>query len=394
MMQDDGTDAAYSEEQSIPLDPLITLLHHRHTFTSQYSAPAEKAAAKERILELIFAQNMRPYYQMICDMLGWQFEQSRANEMDAINQKRLEELDAKIIDATENLGDIEVREALLAKCDFFARIGDADACIKFNLECSKKTLAAGPKLDLCFQRIRVGIAFSNNDVAAKGLQDAYRLMKEGDWERRNRLKVYEGLYYVFIRDFKRGSRLLLDSLATFASSEILDFKQFIFVTVVASLPVLSRKDLKTKIVDSPEVLSAGLAEINELVSAIHQCRYRDVFPAMDKVCQSLRSFVFLSFHVNYFFRELRVLVLNQFLDSYSSVTLQSMAAAFNIPALILDQMLCTFISNERIFCKIDRVSGSVTTYRGNNTNFDYHKIVKNGDLLLNRIQKLSRLVEM
>lgn len=393
-MQEDPNDTAYVEEQPVPLDPLITLLHLRHTFTSQYTTAAEKAGAKTQILDLVFAQNMRPYYQMICEMLGWQLDQQRANEMDAVNQKKLEELDAKIIDATENFGDIEVREALLAKCDFFARIGDSDACIKFNLECSKKTLATGPKLDLCFQRIRLGIAFSNNDIAAKGLTDAHRLMKDGDWERRNRLKVYEGLYYVFIRDFMRGSKLLLDSLATFASSEILDFKQFIFVTVVASLPVLSRKDLKAKIVDSPEVLSAGLGEINELVSSIHQCRYKDVFAAMDKVCQSLRSFVFVSFHVNYFFREVRVLVLNQFLDSYSSVTLQSMATAFGIPALILDQMLCTFISNERIFCKIDRVSGSVTTYRGNNTNFDYHKIVKNGDLLLNRIQKLSRLVEM
>ena len=42
---------------------------------------------------------------------------------------------------------------------------------------------------------------------------------------------------------------LICSLATFASSEILDCKQFIFVTVVSSLPVLSRIVLKTRIVD-------------------------------------------------------------------------------------------------------------------------------------------------
>ena len=146
MQNDDTLDPSALDEQAVPLDPLIALLHLRHTYTSPYSSATEKAAAKDRILEDLFAYNMRPYYQMLCDVLGWQYDQGRANEMDVANQKKLEELDAKIVDATENFGDVEVREALLAKCDFFARIGDADACITFNQECSKKTLAAGPKL--------------------------------------------------------------------------------------------------------------------------------------------------------------------------------------------------------------------------------------------------------
>ncbi|KAH8605083.1 hypothetical protein ERJ75_001647400 [Trypanosoma vivax] len=71
-----------------------------------------------------------------------------------------------------------------------------------------------------------------------------------------------------------------------------------------------------------------------------------------------------------------------------------MSNAFGIPAPVLDSMLGTLISNERIACKMDRVSDSITTYRGDTTNIDYHRLVKNGDLLLNRIQKLSRLAEV
>ncbi|KEG11534.1 proteasome regulatory non-ATPase subunit 7 [Trypanosoma grayi] len=390
----ENEEGEFPVEEPIAMDPLISLLHLRHTYTSQYVDAATREEAKAAMLKEAYDHNMAPFLRFVNELFVWPLDEARMKEMDAANARKLEELDARIKDARENRGDVEVREGLLAKCAHFARIGDLQECLKFNMECSGKTLAAGPKLDLCLQRILLGIAFSDNEIAANGIRDAHRLMKEGDWERRNRLKVYEGIYHVFIRDFKKGSELLLDSISTFAAGELMDFNEFILITVVASLTVLSRSELKKQIVDSPEVRSANIKDVFHLVTAIHNCRYREVFPALDTVCQQLRGIVYLSQHVNYFFREVRVLVFTQFLDSYSSVTLNSMSAAFNIPPPVLDNMLGTFISNERIACKMDRVSDSITTYRGDTTNFDYHRIVKNGDLLLNRIQKLSRLAEM
>nr|CCC54202.1 putative proteasome regulatory non-ATP-ase subunit 7 [Trypanosoma vivax Y486] len=381
-------------EPVVQMDPLVKLLHLRHRYTSQYVDAAGREEAKSAILMETDSHNMGPYLRLVRESFGWSVDESRLAEMDAINAKKLEELDARIKDAQENLGDVEVREGLLNKCHHFARIGDMQECLRFNTECSNKTLAAGPKLDLCLQRILLGLAFSDNEVAANGISQAHRLMKEGDWERRNRLKVYEGIFYVFIRDFKKGSELLRDSISTFAASELMDFNEFILITVVASLPVLSRLELKKQILDSPEVRSANIKDVFHLITVIYNCRYKEVFPALDTVCQQLRGIVYFSQHVNYFFREVRVLVFKQFLDSYSSVTLNSMSNAFGIPAPVLDSMLGTLISNERIACKMDRVSDSITTYRGDTTNIDYHRLVKNGDLLLNRIQKLSRLAEV
>lgn len=383
-------------EVDIPVDPLLSLLYARHAVTSPYATSEEQQTGIAFLQKEMEDNNMAPYIRLVRDGLGvdWPVDETKLQKMDEVNAKKVAVLDAKLKDAQENLGDTEVREALLEKCNLYARVGDLEMCLKVNEECAAKTLAAGPKLDLCFQRIRLGIAFSDNDIAAKGISDAHRLFKDGDWEHRNRLKVYEGIYRVCVRDFRRGSELLMDSITTFASGELITFKDFIFITIVASLPVLSRGDLKKRIIDSPEVISAGVADVYGLVTAIYGCRYRDVFPALDQVCQHIRRVVYLAPHINYFFREVRVLVFTQFLDSYSSVTLNSMSRAFGIPMGVLDQMLGTLISNERIACKMDRVSDSVKTYRGDTTNFDYHRIVKNGDLLLNRIQKLSRLVDM
>jgi 26S proteasome regulatory subunit N7 len=43
----------------------------------------------------------------------------------------------------------------------------------------------------------------------------------GDWDRRNRLKVYRGMYCMSIRDFKKAAGLFLDTVATFTSYELL-----------------------------------------------------------------------------------------------------------------------------------------------------------------------------
>ncbi len=50
------------------------------------------------------------------------------------------------------------------------------------------------------------------------LKRAQELMAEGgDWERKNRLKVYEAIFLLATRDFKKAAQLFLDSIATFTS---------------------------------------------------------------------------------------------------------------------------------------------------------------------------------
>ena len=121
MTEGDGT-----VEVVIPLDPLIGLLHLRHTYTSHFSTGSQQEAAKAEILDAIFARNMRPFYSLVCDIFGWPMDKARANEMDVINIKAVEEIEKRLADAKEHSGDIEIREALLAKCDHYASIGDYD----------------------------------------------------------------------------------------------------------------------------------------------------------------------------------------------------------------------------------------------------------------------------
>ena len=52
----------------------------------------------------------------------------------------------------------------------------------------------------------------------EGLKKAKEVMASGgDWERRNRLKVYEAIFLLATRDIKKAAQLFLDSIATFTS---------------------------------------------------------------------------------------------------------------------------------------------------------------------------------
>jgi len=84
----------------------------------------------------------------------------------------------------------------------------------------------------------------------------------------------------------------------------------------------------------------------------------------------------------------------QFLESYKSVTVRSMAESFGVSVAFMDHELSNFIVSGRLNAKIDSVGGVVETNRPDAKNALYQQAIKHGDLLLNNIQKLSKVIDM
>lgn len=66
-----------------------------------------------------------PLYETVCKELQWMPDSGRLAAMKSANEAELVRLDASIKDAEENLGDIEVRDAYLAKADYLYKIGES-----------------------------------------------------------------------------------------------------------------------------------------------------------------------------------------------------------------------------------------------------------------------------
>jgi len=131
-----------------------------------------------------------------------------------------------------------------------------------------------------------------------------------------------------------------------------------------------------------------------LIRSIYDCDYKAYFHAMVEVEPILIADRYLQPHLAYWMRELHILAYQQFLESYQSVTLQAMADAFGISVEFLDKYASQFIASGRLSAKIDKYGGVIETNRPDWKNAQYREMIQKGDLLLNRIQKLARVVDM
>ena len=91
-----------------------------------------------------------------------------------------------------------------------------------------------------------------------------------DWERRNRLKIYEASYQLIMRDFEGASENLMSSIATFTCYEVMTYKTFVSYAVLLGMLTLKRGELKKKIIDSPDILTV-IRELPELGVFLTHC---------------------------------------------------------------------------------------------------------------------------
>lgn len=89
---------------------------------------------------------------------------------------------------------------------------------------------------------------------------------------------------------------------------------------------------------------------------------------------------------------MRILAYAQLLESYRSLTLDSLATAFGVSTSFIDVDLARFIAAGRLNCSIDRVNGVVETKRPSRKEGQCEVVVKQGDVLLNSVQKLSKVL--
>jgi 26S proteasome regulatory subunit N7 len=361
-------------------------------------AGTTSAKLKADILALVKEKAMLPYYEnLLCPAVLGPVDEALKAQMKKQNDEELEKFEEKINDAKENLGDTEVRDALLVKAEFFNRIGDKDKAIEAFKVAFEKTIGVGAKLDNILTVIRIGFYFDDKELTKKEIERAkLELTKGGDWERRNKLKVYEGIYLMTDRKWKEAATLFLNVMPTFTATELVEFKDFVFYTVILTMVALDRPTIREKLVSSPEVRSAIKAtpHLEEFMEAYYYCRYHDMMQNFIPIIDKVKADRYLSRHCRHFMRIMRLNAYRQFLASYKSVTLEAMGNEFGVSTDFMDSELASFIASGKLTCKIDKVGGVIESTDADQRSQVYAEIIKQGDLLLNRMQKLSGTLDM
>uniref|UniRef100_A0A452GNA1 26S proteasome regulatory subunit Rpn7 N-terminal domain-containing protein n=1 Tax=Gopherus agassizii TaxID=38772 RepID=A0A452GNA1_9SAUR len=189
------------EEEGLPKNPDLRIAQLRFLLSLRPQRPDPAVREELMLIAAMRHHSMAPYYEALCKPLDWQMDMELLNKMKKVNEEELKRLDNELEDAEKILGESEIR--------------DEGALTAFR-KTYDKTVALGHRLDIVFYLLRTGLFYLDNDLITRNIEKAKSLIEEGrDWGRRNRLKVYQGLYCVAIQDFKQAAELFLDTVSTF-----------------------------------------------------------------------------------------------------------------------------------------------------------------------------------
>lgn len=355
------------------------------------------------------------------------------NTLTSHHETILKTLNDAVTIAKEEAGDMEVLHAYMDIARYSAKSSTKEAAVEaYAAVLALPKLSVGKKLDAHLEMARVCSFWGDYKKMSDTLDGAAKAMASGgDWDRRNRLKVYQALSFLLVRDVEAASKLLVEGIATFSCTELCGYPEFITYAIVTNLLFLKRTELKKSIIDGSEVLQVAkdipvvvsdpsilerkdmpatsfsqdthfsphyacnniISQI-QLANTLYDCDYKAYLHTLVDLQPHLIANRYLQPHAGYLLRELHVLAFQQFLDSYQSVTLESMAKSFGVGTEFLDVQLSRFIAAGRLSAKIDKYGGVVETNRPDSKNASYQEMIQKGDLLLNRIQKLGRVVDL
>jgi hypothetical protein len=189
------------KRQGIPL----RISEYRFLLLSGTLSAAEQSEIVSKLVDASIELDNAHVYTEAVTAFGFMGDDGVVEGMRARNTAKLAKVEADIMDAKENLGEEEVRQSMFAKATILAESGDTKAAITVfdEIEAQKKT-TTGQKVDIAFSKLRIAFAADDLPLMSKTIEKAKEYVEVGgDWERRNRLKVYEAVFFTRTRHFQQ-----------------------------------------------------------------------------------------------------------------------------------------------------------------------------------------------
>ncbi|TFK18519.1 hypothetical protein FA15DRAFT_760573 [Coprinopsis marcescibilis] len=141
--------------------------------------------------------------------------------------------------------------------------------------------------------------------------------------------------------FKPAADLFLDALSTFTATELINFNNdLVAMAVINGTLTLSRPDLKKRVISTPKVnqVVPELPVLAELYKNLYESHYDKFFKALATLKHTILILSrILNPHARHYLREMRILAHTQLLESYRSLTLTSLSAAFGVGEAFVDR---------------------------------------------------------
>eukprot|EP00915_Cephaloidophora_sp_WS-2016_P001878 GHVH01002563.1.p1 GENE.GHVH01002563.1~~GHVH01002563.1.p1 ORF type:complete len:410 (+),score=84.79 GHVH01002563.1:146-1375(+) len=383
------------EDQDTILLPNFDIVYLVHALSSPDVPEEDKVDMRVKLMDEIKSNKMLGVYETYCSTHKVDIDTTLVEEWKAYEEEETKMIIQAQKYSEENLGESEIRDQLMRRAHFLCGLGAYERAIEAYRIAFDKSVGVSSKLHVSLTIIRIGIAMKDSDLVLKEIKKAKDLLeKGGDWERRNKLKIYEGLHLISKGQFDRASKLLVNGLSTFSATELLPFKNFVLYGVCLAIISESRENYKKLILESPEVIQICVEDsvLDTFAKAFYFGDFKEGMISLMEIANRLKSDFFFGPHVAKYLVKTRIRCYKTFLQPFENVKISSMSARFGLPYDFIETEVSRFISSGHIPCRINRVEGIIHSYKENEVMED--KLLEHGDQLQTKIQKLSRIMFM
>jgi hypothetical protein len=224
------------------------------------------------------------------------------------------------------------------------------------------------------------------------MKKRFRREMWGDWDSRNRFNIYNAINYLLSHNFTEASPLMLNSIQTFASTDILNIDSAMILATYLSIIRCPRKDLVSKVVESPEIIQTLLANQVErdFLDHIYNCRYTPFSHLLPAVQDRLLRSPFLASLAPNYLKEARLVAYRQFLQSFQYVKIDAFAQSFGVSADFIEKDVANLISAGRLEARINLVDNIIEMSHTKNKMSQFEQVLVTADVVVNKLNKFTQ----
>ncbi|ORD94520.1 PSMD6 [Enterospora canceri] len=272
-------------------------------------------------------------------------------KIEAAKEQKLNEIKNK------NRNELDTEDAIKDYISFYAKAFDLDNFKSKVNELLEIDRSNSLLLDIQFCLIRMALILGDKKMLHENIEKGKDIATVSDWDRKNRFKVYLGLYSLQKAKFREAADYFYDCLASFEASETVEFEEIILYLIFSGLLSYSRNELEKKVVNNFEVLK--FKDLIKLPEAFYNCSYPKLFDNLLEFVSRFENDIFIGDYKQFFTKEMVIKSYAQFLLSYQSVHLKAMADVFGVTERFLEEDLRMFIISNRLNCEIDKVDNLI-----------------------------------
>lgn len=266
-------------------------------------------------------------------------EENKQGEKELTLEEKIAQLDEKIAKTEDTVEEVDPTHYNFEKAKLYKQNKMKEEAISEFKKVIEKTQSFNLKIDSFFEILHIGILYKDLALLDEYIEKCRKLLKDGgDWEKRNRLKVYDGLYKLLNKNYKDSGKLFLEALMTFTNYELFDYKTFVFYTCITNIITVDRVTLKNRIIDNSDVVTCirEIPNLQVFLESFYNGDYKAFFNEFFDIINRTKTDFFLSRHNNYWINEMRIKAYSQFLQSFKSVTIDNMAKSFGVSPKFID----------------------------------------------------------